>query len=87
MSEVKRKWDLLSSERRKVVIDEIIAYFGTERDEKIGVIAAGDMLDFFLQTIGEDIFNKAIESSKLVIKQSFDNMEIDLDLLCPKKCS
>ncbi|MEK7545425.1 MAG: DUF2164 domain-containing protein [Patescibacteria group bacterium] len=81
MSDIKRKWDLLNKERRATLIKEIITYFKTERDEEIGVIAAEDILDFFLQNLGKDIYNKAIEDSKGVLKQSFENLEIDLDLL------
>lgn len=87
MLEAKRKWDLLSEGRRKSAIDEVITYFREERDEQIGIIVAEDILDFFLRTIGGDIFNKAIDSSKAVIRQSFDNLEIDLDVLCPKSDS
>ena len=43
-----------------------------------------DILDFFLEALGKDIYNRAIDDSKVVIKQSFDNLEIDLDLLLNK---
>lgn len=84
MAEVKRKWDMISKERREQLIKEIITYFKTEKDQEIGVLAAEDILDFFLQALGKDIYNKAIDDAKITMKQSFENLEIDLDLLFSK---
>ncbi len=84
MKPVKRKWDLISKERREVLIRETIHYFKTQRDEDLGMIAAEDILDFFLENIAPDIYNKAINDAKNTLKQSFDNLDIDLDLLCGK---
>ena len=84
MTTIKRKWDLLSKERKSVLIKEVIAYFQTKRDQEIGIIAAEEILDFFLETLGPDIYNRAINDSKTTIKQSFENLEIDLDLLLNK---
>lgn len=84
MNEIKRKWDLLSKSKRKPCIDEIITFFKQKRDEQIGVIAAEDILDFFLQDIGADIYNKGVEDSKELIKRQFENLEVDLDLLMDK---
>jgi len=79
MTDVKRKWDTISKERRESLIKEIIAYFKTEKDQEIGVIAAEDLLDFFLEAT-----YKAIQDSKNTIKQSLENIDIDLDLLLNK---
>lgn len=85
MQTTKRKWDLLlSKDKREKFIREITTYFATERDEEIGVLAAEEILDFFLESIGKDIYNKAINDSKTTIKQSMENLEIDLDLLLNK---
>lgn len=84
MSTTKRKWDLLSKERRAILIKQVITYFKTKRDQEIGVIAAEEILDFFLEALSEEIYNKAINDSKTTIKQTFENLEIDLDLLLNK---
>ncbi len=81
MAEIKRKWDLLSKDRRQVALREISSYFKTEQDNDIGVIAAGEILDFFLQTIGPEIYNKAVDASKNVMRQNAENLEIDVDML------
>ncbi len=81
---VRRKHDLLSKEKREVVIEKIISYFHTERNETIGIIAAGEFLDMLLQMIAEDIYNLAIEDAKVTVKQSFENLEVNLGLLLNK---
>ncbi len=81
MTKIKRTWDVLTDEKRKEVIKEIISFFQTERDEEIGVVAAGNVLDFFLQETVKDIYNKAIEDSKKLLKKRFDDLDLDLDLL------
>lgn len=81
MKEIKRKWDMLPKNKRKSITEEIITFFKQERNENIGVIAAEDLLDFFLQNAGEDIYNKGIEDSKELLKKRFEDFEVDLDLL------
>lgn len=84
MSEITRKWNLLSKQKRDTAIKEIITYFKTKQDQEIGVIAAENILDFFLQTTGEDIYNKAIEDTKEVIKQNSEILDVNLNLLINK---
>jgi uncharacterized protein (DUF2164 family) len=84
MPNIKRKWDILSKEKRETLTREITTYFKTEREIEIGVIAATDILDFFLEALVPDIYNQAINDSKNTIKQNFDNIEIDLDQLLNK---
>jgi uncharacterized protein (DUF2164 family) len=84
MIKIKRKWDTLPEAKRKSCIDQIILFFKQERNEKIGVIAAEDFLDFFLQNIGENIYNKGVEDAKEILKKRFDNLELDLNFLLDK---
>lgn len=84
MPNIKRKWDILSKERRESLIREIVSYFKTEKDQEIGILAAEDILDFFLEALHKDIYNKAIEEAKITVKQSLENLDIDLDLLFNK---
>lgn len=84
MKKIKRKWDLLSEEKRKSCIDEIITFFKHERDEEIGIIATEEILDFMLQITGEDIYNRGVTDSKETLKKRFEDLELDLDLLQSK---
>ena len=69
MQKIRRKWDILTDERKAQLVDEIITFFKTKRNEQIGMVAAGEILDFFLQALAEDVYNKAISDTKGVVKK------------------
>lgn len=82
MKEAKRKFDrLLTSEQRQSSINEIIAFLKTEHDLELGYIGAEDLLDLFLQKTGEEIYKKGVEDAKNLVKNRFDDLEVDLSLL------
>lgn len=69
------------SDKKAIYIKEIIGFFHTERGEEIGIIAAEHVLDFFLQTVGEEIYQRAITDAKMVLKEKLESLEIELDIL------
>lgn len=52
MSRTKRTWEKLTDEEKSSAKEELILFFENERDEKIGVIAAEKIINFFLQSVG-----------------------------------
>jgi uncharacterized protein (DUF2164 family) len=84
MDETKRGWDILSKEKRKSCIEEIIQFFKEERNEEIGVVAGGNLLDLFLQIAGKDIYNKGVDDSKFLLKRLLEDLDIDMDVLLKK---
>lgn len=84
MTEIKRDWDVLSDEERKVAIDEIVAYFATERNEEIGVIAASDLLDLFLRTTSGAIYNRALDDLKPLLEKNLTQTLTDIDITLRK---
>lgn len=84
MKNLQRSWDILSHKKRESMIRETIHYFQSEHDQEIGMIAAEDILDFFLEALSGDIYNKALEDAKLTIQQNLENTEMDLELLRKK---
>ncbi len=80
-NKVKRKWDLLSEEERKVSREEIITFFKEKLDNEIWIVLSDEILDFFLQSTAEKNYNKAINDSKKLLKERFQDLEIDLELL------
>lgn len=84
MENRKSKWDLLSDERKKECLEEIITFFQSTRNEAVGVIAAQELFDFFMEAVAENIYNKAIDDAKKAVKMNLENLEVDLDLLFNK---
>lgn len=50
----------LAREARAQAIASIERYFQEQLDQKIGNIAAGALLNFFLEEIGPSVFNRAV---------------------------
>ena len=67
----------LTDEEKKRLIDEIIHFFEQERDEKIGIIASENVLEFFLNTLGKTIYNKALDDTKIWFEKRMEFMESD----------
>ncbi|MBI2038105.1 MAG: DUF2164 family protein [Candidatus Magasanikbacteria bacterium] len=85
MKNIRRGLDILTEEARSRCIKEIIGYFQDERNETIGIIAAEDVLDFFLQNIAPDVYNKAVEDTKTLLKKQLEGLDFELDLLKKQK--
>lgn len=71
----------LSSEERDRLVKEIQNFFEEERDEKIGIIASGKVLDFFLENLGNQIYNKALDDVRVWFTKRIEDIGIDFDLL------
>ena len=79
MTIIKRKGDHLGDEQRGQFIQELIHYFEKERDEKIGTIAAQELLTFFLEKLGAELYNKGIIDAKNTLKTKVEDLQYDLD--------
>ncbi len=68
-------------EIRSHYVNGIISFFQNERDEVIGIIAAEQVLDFFLNEIGDEIYKKALRDAKKIVKEKLEGLEVELDIL------
>lgn len=67
----------LTPELKKQLLEEIVYYFETERDEKLGVIASESVLDFFMDNLGCFIYNKALDDAKQWYGKRMEDVEAD----------
>jgi uncharacterized protein (DUF2164 family) len=67
----------LTDEEKKHMLEDIKYYFATERDEDLGIIASESILDFFLDTLGKHIYNKALDDSKLWYNRRMEDVEAE----------
>lgn len=65
-------------------IQKIIGFFRDVRAEEIGVIAAEEILDFCLETIGDDLYKKAVADCKKIVKTKVEDIEFELDSITPQ---
>lgn len=75
---------LLTDERKRKVIQDIIDFYATERNETIGVIAAESLLDFFLDSTGKDLYNKGVDDAFQFVHERIRSAETDMNALIKK---
>ena len=79
MDQIKRTWERLSDEEKNLAKEELILFFERERDEKIGIIAAEEIINFFLQSVGSKLYNKGVSDAKKALKTRIEELNYDLD--------
>jgi len=68
----------LPKEARAEAITSIERYFRENMEEKIGNIAAGALLNFFIEEIGPSIYNRAVAEVQERLQTRV--MELDLEV-------
>lgn len=71
----------LKSEERAHLISEIQSFYKKEREEELGLIGAEVILDFFLDGLGNIIYNKALDDSKQWFSKAVNDMEFEFEQL------
>lgn len=69
----------LPTDKRKEAIASIIRYFHENRDEEIGNIAAGGMLDFFLAEIAPSIYNETVAGVRERMQRHISDLDVDFN--------
>ena len=57
--------------------EAIIQYFNEERDEKLGIIGSENLLDFFLDLVGDKVYNTALDDAKKFYRRTMEDMDSD----------
>lgn len=76
---MKKSWERLSDEEKEAAKKAIILHFEKERNEKIGLIAAENILNFFLENVGGKLYNKGVYDTKKAVEYRFEELQYDLD--------
>jgi len=64
----------LTKERRDEMVSEIKNYFSKEREEEIGDLAAGLILDFIVEKIAPEFYNQGIFDSHQYMQDAADDL-------------
>ena len=68
----------LTKTERAEAIASIERYFRENMDEKIGNIAAGALLGFFLEEIGPSVYNRAVADAQERMRSRLDELEYEV---------
>ena len=65
---------IISKEKREEMRMKIVNYFLSERDEDLGELASGLVLDFFIEELGPIIYNQGIEDAQIYMRDKLDDL-------------
>ncbi len=71
----------IDARRRRALARELQVWLREERDEEIGELAAGFILDFVLDLAGPDLYNAALSDAARVFREHAAIVEADLSSL------
>jgi uncharacterized protein (DUF2164 family) len=68
----------LDKDPRAQAIKRLQSFFDEKRDEELGNLEAGFLLDFFLEQIGPMIYNKAVENAQALMQGKLTDIDGEL---------
>lgn len=68
----------LSKEARKEAISSIERYFRENMEERIGNVAAGALLNFFLEEVGPLVFNRAVAEVQERLQARVSELDLEI---------
>jgi uncharacterized protein (DUF2164 family) len=68
----------LPKDTHKEAVASIERYFRENMEEKIGNVAAGALLSFFLEEIGPSIYNQAVADVQERLQQRVSDLDIEV---------
>ncbi|MXY72197.1 MAG: DUF2164 domain-containing protein [Dehalococcoidia bacterium] len=68
----------IDAHRRRAMVRELQAWLLEERDEDVGELAAGFLLDFVLDLAGPDLYNAALTDAAKAFREHADIVEAEI---------
>ncbi|HNU35856.1 MAG TPA: DUF2164 domain-containing protein [Methanomassiliicoccales archaeon] len=66
---------VLEKEKREEMVKAIVHYFKSERDEDIGQLAAGMVLDFVIDRLAPEFYNQGVLDSCAYMNEKVEDMQ------------
>jgi len=64
----------LSKEKRLEMIESIKNYFDNEREEELGNLASGLILDFFMEELADEFYNQGVWDSHVYMNDRVEDL-------------
>ncbi|MBH1965659.1 MAG: DUF2164 domain-containing protein [Comamonadaceae bacterium] len=68
----------IAPEARKQAVASIMRYFEENMEERIGNIAAGGLLGFFLEEVGPLVYNQAVADVQERLQQRVSELDLEV---------
>ncbi|MBN2625875.1 MAG: DUF2164 family protein [Spirochaetales bacterium] len=69
----------LDRDRKKALVDGLIAYIDDEWEQEIGLLKAELLLDFLTDNMGKELYNRGVTDSRKFVMKRMEDMELDMD--------
>jgi uncharacterized protein (DUF2164 family) len=69
----------LDRDRKKALVDSLIAYIDDEWEQEIGLLKAELLLDFLTDNMGKELYNRGVTDSRKFVMKRMEDMELDMD--------
>lgn len=71
----------LSDERRDQLVRSLEGFYIQEFDETLSAFRAGQLVDFFLETVAPHVYNQAVQDARAFMQRKLD--ELDGEVAAP----
>ena len=78
---MQKKFSGIPKEQNDKCIAEVITRIEEIESERVGVIAAQDVIDIVVENLGPDIYNSAIQDTKKLLQEKIADIEFEIDEL------
>ena len=68
----------LADERRSALIESIRRFYLEELDEDLSAFRAEQLLDFFLEAVGPQLYNQAVQDARLWMQGKLDDLDVEV---------
>lgn len=65
----------LDDARRKQLLLRLQGFFRSEFEEEMSPFRAEQLLDFFLETLGPQVYNQAVQDARRYMQERLDDLE------------
>ena len=65
----------LDDARRKHLVSRLQGFFQDELDEDLSTFRAEQLLDFFLATLGPQVYNQAVQDARKFMQKRLDDLD------------
>jgi len=66
--------------RREELVARLRGFFMEEFDEELSPFRGAQILDFFLETLGPQVYNQAVQDARGFMQQKLDDLDGDLHM-------
>ena len=71
----------LSKPEQQKLIEKTQTFFSQERDETIGLVAAEEILDFFVEELSTAFYNKGLDDARQWLRKRLEETDFSYDEL------